>query len=62
VKLNSAITRLETVLTALQDRMAEAGGTIKDLDARMDRAETTVTEHGMRIERLEDECAKHRQR
>ena len=41
--------------------MADVGGTIKDLDARMDRAETTVTEHGMRLERLEDECAKHRQ-
>lgn len=56
VKLNSAITRLETVLTALQDRMAEAGGTLKNLDARLDRVETTATEHGLRLERLEEEC------
>ena len=62
VKLNSAITRLETVLTALQDKMADAGSTIKAIDSRLDRVETTATEHGLRIERLEEECAKHRQR
>ena len=56
LQLNATITRLEAVLNALQEKMAEVGGTIKAQDSRLDRAETTLTEHGMRIERLEEEC------
>lgn len=56
LQLNATITRLEAVLNALQDRMAEVGSTIRVQDTRLDRAETTLTEHGMRIERLEEEC------
>lgn len=56
LQLNSTITRLESVLNALQEKMTEAGTVIKAQDSRLDRAETTLTEHGMRIERLEEEC------
>ena len=56
LQLNATITRLEAVLNALQEKMAEAGTVIKTQDSRLDRAETTLTEHGMRIERLEEEC------
>lgn len=56
LSLNATITRLESVLTSLQEKMAEAGRTMRDQDARLDRAETTLTEHGLRIERLEEEC------
>ena len=56
LQLNSTITRLESVLNALQEKMTEAGAVIKAQDSRLDRAETTLTEHGMRIERLEEEC------
>ena len=60
LQLNATITRLEAVLNALQEKMAEVGGTIKAQDSRLDRAETTLTEHGMRIERLEEECERRR--
>ena len=56
LNLNATITRLESVLTSLQEKMQEAGKVIRDQDARLDRAETTLTEHGLRIERLEEEC------
>ena len=56
LSLNATITRLESVLTSLQEKMQEAGKVIRDQDARLDRAETTLTEHGLRIERLEEEC------
>lgn len=56
LSLNATITRLESVLNSLQEKMAEAGRTMRDQDARLDRAETTLTEHGLRIERLEEEC------
>ena len=56
LQLNATITRLESVLTSLQEKMAEAGRIMRDQDARLDRAETTLTEHGLRIERLEEEC------
>lgn len=56
LQLNATITRLEAVLNTLQEKMAEVGTTIKTQDSRLDRAETTLTEHGMRIERLEEEC------
>lgn len=56
LNLNATITRLESVLTSLQEKVAEAGRIMRDQDARLDRAETTLTEHGLRIERLEEEC------
>ena len=56
LQLNATITRLESVLTSLQEKVAEAGRIMRDQDARLDRAETTLTEHGLRIERLEEEC------
>lgn len=56
LNLNATITRLESVLTSLQEKMAEATSVIKAQDARLDRAETTLTEHGLRLERLEEEC------
>lgn len=56
LKLNATIVRLESVLTSLQEKVAEAGRIMHDQDARLDRAETTLTEHGLRIERLEEEC------
>lgn len=56
LQLNATITRLESVLESLQEKMAEAGRIMRDQDARLDRAETTLTEHGLRIERLEEEC------
>lgn len=56
LSLNATITRLESVLTSLQEKMAEASRMMRDQDARLDRAETTLTEHGLRIERLEEEC------
>ena len=56
LQLNATITRLEAVLNSLQEKMVEVGTAIKTQDSRLDRAETTLTEHGMRIERLEEEC------
>ena len=56
LQLNSTITRLEAVLESLKGKMDEAAGAIRSQDSRLDRAETTLTEHGMRIERLEEEC------
>lgn len=56
LRLDQTITKLEATLQHLQDKMTEAGSAIRTQDARLDRAETTLTEHGMRIERLEEEC------
>ena len=56
LQLNATITRLEAVLNSLQEKMVEVGTAIKTQDSRLDRAETTLTEHGLRIERLEEEC------
>lgn len=56
LQLNATITRLEAVLNSLQEKMVEVGTAIKAQDSRLDRAETTLTEHGLRIERLEEEC------
>ncbi|MBR4226939.1 MAG: hypothetical protein IKR86_09300 [Candidatus Methanomethylophilaceae archaeon] len=56
IQLNATITRLEAVITTLQEKMTEATSAIRSQDARLDRAETTLTEHGLRIERLEEEC------
>ena len=56
LSLNATITRLEAVLTSLQEKMTEVTGAVRSQDSRLDRTETVLTEHGLRIERLEEEC------